>query len=124
MCSTCTPPYGTVHGIPPVRILEILQRVNTGVCMQAPLCSLPPVGFLLFLRPLREVPLLPSSPCNTTNASCSLPVVANLFYVRCSSRFLFLRVALAAITRKGKHDADLSTGLSGDVRNLLRLNCI
>ncbi|KYN10854.1 hypothetical protein ALC57_17054 [Trachymyrmex cornetzi] len=45
-CSTCAHPLTVQYMLsPPVRILEILQRVNTGVRMQAPLYSSPPADF-------------------------------------------------------------------------------
>lgn len=43
-------------------------------------------------------------------------VVAILFWVRCSSGFFSPSSPYTAITREGKHDADLSAGLSGDAR--------
>lgn len=79
----CTPPYGTVHGIPPVRILEILQRVNTGVRMQAPLCSSPPADFFssfvffamfpCFLHPPATPPSLTSSPSSSFSSTLNAP---------------------------------------------------
>lgn len=79
----CTPPYGTVHGIPPVRILEILQRVNTGVCMQAPLCCSPPADFFssfvlfamfpCFLHPPATPASLASSPSSPFSSAFAAP---------------------------------------------------
>lgn len=77
----CTPPYGTVHGIPLVRILEILQRVNTGVCACKRHCaSSPPAdffsSFVLFanVSPASFIPLQ-----HPARLPRFLPVVAILF---------------------------------------------
>jgi len=78
--------------------------------------------FLLLFHLLRDASFIPLQ-----HQRLVLPPLRRhslLHCSRCSSRFLFLRVTLIAITREGKHDADLSAGLSGDARNLLRLNCI
>jgi len=48
-CSTCVHPLTVQYMLsPPVRILEILQRVNTGMRMQALLYSSPPADFSSF----------------------------------------------------------------------------
>jgi len=115
-----------MHTLLRYSILEILSRINTTrACKRIMLVA---AGrFFLASSVLRRCIFLPFIPM----LHRLLPPPLSLLY-RCRRNFLrlpfhgflFPCVALTAITREGKHDADLSAGLSGDARNLLRLNCI